>query len=87
MENTFEHIEHLAFSILCEETQLLVRIESLGQGLLSDVDSVTRFREGQKQKLVRRTKSAFQREAVVMQRETTQFSEEVTQTLQEITQK
>ena len=43
----------------------MIRIESLGQGLLSDYDSVIRSREGQKKKLVRRTRSAFQREALV----------------------
>ena len=49
MEENIEHIEHLAFSSLCEETQLLIRIESLGQGLLSEFDSVIRSREGQMQ--------------------------------------
>ena len=51
----------------------MIRIESLGQGLLSDCDSVIRSREGQKQRLVRRTRSAFQREATVMQRESAIF--------------
>ena len=46
--------------------------------MLSDYDSMIRSREGQKQRLVRRTRSAFQREAEVTQRETAQFSEEVT---------
>ena len=43
----------------------MIRIETLGQGLLSDFDSVIRSREGQKQRLVRRTRSAFQRETKV----------------------
>ena len=43
----------------------MIRIESLGQGLLSDFDSMIRSKERQKQKLVRRTRSAFQREAAV----------------------
>ena len=60
MENTiFEHIEHFGIFELVRETQLLIIIESLGQGLLSDFDSVIRFREGQKQRLVSRTRSAF----------------------------
>ena len=62
----------------------MVKIESLGQGLLSDFDSVIRSREGQKQSLVRRTMSAFQREAIVTQRETMRFSEGVMQSLQKI---
>ena len=49
----------------------MVRIESLGQGFLSDFDLVISFSEGQRQ-LVRRTRSAFQREAAMTQRETTQ---------------
>ena len=48
--------------------------------MLSDCDSVIRSREGQKQRLVRRTRSAFQREVEVTLRETMQ-------TLQEITEK
>ena len=63
----------------------MVRIESLRQGLLSDVDSVIRFREGQTQKLVRRTRSAFQREATMTRRETTQSPGGVTQFLKELT--
>ena len=55
--------------------------------MLSDVDSVIRFTEGQMQRLVRRTKSAFQREAAVTQRETVQFSEGVMQFLNKPTQK
>ena len=56
----------------------MIKIESLGLGLLSDFDSVIRFREGQTQTLVRRTRSAFQREVEVTQREATQFSEGAT---------
>ena len=52
--------------------------------MLSDVDSVIRFREGQMQKLVRRTRSAFQREIAETQRETVQSRGGVMQFLKEL---
>ena len=58
MENTLSTLSIWHFQV-CVSRQLLIIIESLGQGLLSDFDSLIRFKEGQRQEVVRRTRSTL----------------------------